>query len=476
MCSKPLIETITRGLIAAIVASYLSMLCTAAEEEGKPSSTARAEATADTPQSVWQRDTLTGDWGGARTKLAEKGLEFETTYIGEFLANVHGGARTGELYQGLLRSDVNLDIEKAGGWKGGTFHVSGLWIHGTEPNSRGDIAGMTGTAFVEISGISAFDTYRLYELWFEQKFFDDRLSIRVGQLALDEEFIVSDYASLFLNAASGWPVFLSATTPSGGPGYPVAGTGARVLVQPTERLTLMAAVMEGDVGEQSTANRTGTQFHLDEDEGVFSLFEIAYRMNQEKDAKGLPGTYKLGGWYHSGRFDDLGFDTQGVSLAESSGIPLAHTGNGGIHLDIDQMIWREKAGTDEGLGVHCRVAPWLAEHRNPIDLYAALGLVYKGLIPGRDDDLFGVEAHYTRVSGVVRDLQRDANDVAAAGGTPNLDPGPVPDYEIAVEVTYKVVLTPWWSLQPDFQYIFHPGGSRALPNAIVAGLRTQITF
>ena len=433
-------------------------------------------AVCEAGETVWTRDTLTGDWGGARTRLSEQGFDVGLDYIGEFLANTSGGVRRGALYQGLLKTALDFDVDKMGGWKGGRFRASGLWIHGTEPNSRGDIAGMTGTAYLEVSGISAFDTHRLYELWFEQSFLDDKLSIRAGQLALDEEFVASGYGSLFLNAASGWPVFLSATTPAGGPGYPVAGTGARVRVQPGERLSFMAAVMEGDVGDQTSVNRTGTQFRLAGDEGVLALFEAAWRLNQEKDAKGLPGTYKIGGWYHSGRFDDLGFDTVGVSLAASAGIPLSHRGNGGIHLDIDQMVLREKDGADEGLGVHCRIAPWLANHRNPVDLYVAGGLHYKGLLPGRDEDLFGVEAHYARVSGAVRDLQRAANAIAAAGGTPILDPGPIPDYEMAVEVTYRIVLVPWWSVQPDFQYIFHPGGSTALRDAIVVGLRTQIAF
>jgi len=55
-------------------------------------------------------------------------------------------------------------------------------------------------------------------------------------------------------------------------------------------------------------------------------------------------------------------------------------------------------------------------------------------------------------------------------------PGPIPDYEMTVEVTYQIVLAPWWSVQPDFQYIFHPGGSKALKDAVVVGLRTQIAF
>ncbi|MBM3890997.1 MAG: hypothetical protein FJ388_17940, partial [Verrucomicrobia bacterium] len=150
-------------------------------------------------ETIWTRDTLAGDWGGTRTRWSEKGFDVGMDYTGEFLANTSGGVRQGALYQRLLKTLLDFDLEKMTGWKGGSFRVSGLWIHGTEPNSRGDIAGMTGTAYVEISGISAFDTYRLYELWFEQKFLDDKLSIRVGQLALDEEFVASDYASLFLD-------------------------------------------------------------------------------------------------------------------------------------------------------------------------------------------------------------------------------------------------------------------------------------
>jgi porin len=52
----------------------------------------------------------------------------------------------------------------------------------------------------------------------------------------------------------------------------------------------------------------------------------------------------------------------------------------------------------------------------------------------------------------------------------------VPDYEMALEATYRIALTPWWTFQPDFQYIFHPGGSTALEDAIMVGLRTTVSF
>src|SRR5215210_5470595 len=55
------------------------------------------------------------------------------------------------------------------------------------------------------SGIEALPSTRLYELWLEQKFFDDKVALRAGQLAADTEFLVSQYATVFVNATFGWP-------------------------------------------------------------------------------------------------------------------------------------------------------------------------------------------------------------------------------------------------------------------------------
>lgn len=46
------------------------------------------------------------------------------------------------------------------------------------------------------------------------------------------------------------------------------------------------------------------------------------------------------------------------------------------------------------------------------------------------------------------------------------------------------MIAPWWIIQPDFQYIVHPGGNIAHPddpartigNAVAAGVRSTITF
>ena len=389
------------------------------------------------------------------------------------------------LYQGLALTFLDFDPEKLVGWKGAQFHVSSLWLEGTEPDKRNDVAGLTGSVYSDPSNISGYDTYRLYELWLEQTFLDGKFSARFGQIGVDQEFLCDDYACVFINGAHGWPDFVAVSIPDGGPAYPMAGTGLRLKYAPCDRIKFLAAMMDGDVHNQATDNRYGTHFGFHACEGFLSIFEAAFRLNQGADDKGLPGTYKFGGWYHSGDFDDVRRDTAGRSLEDdgtlsglsSTGIPRSHTGNGGIYFDASQMLWREREGSDEGIGVYLRLAPWLPDDRNPISFYAAGGVHFQGPLPERPDDVFAVGVSYAQVSDSLRGAQRDANRIASLSGTPNnLAPGPLPDYEMAVEATYQLKLTPWWALQPDFQYIFHPGGSTALHDAVVIGLRTQITF
>ena len=63
-------------------------------------------------------------------------------------------------------------------------------------------------------------------------------------------------------------------------------------------------------------------------------------------------------------------------------------------------------------------------------------------------------------------------------------PFPVRGSETFIEVTYQIQATGWWQLQPDFQYVFNPGGGIQNPNnpaqrvgnEAIFGLRSIITF
>ena len=48
---------------------------------------------------------------------------------------------------------------------------------------------------------------------------------------------------------------------------------------------------------------------------------------------------------------------------------------------------------------------------------------------------------------------------------------------------FRSMVLPGWTVQPDLQYVFNPGqnvgastSSEAVPNALVLGLRTTLTF
>jgi porin len=107
------------------------------------------------------------------------------------------------------------------------------------------------------------------------------------------------------------------------------------------------------------------------------------------------------------------------------------------------------------------------------------GLTYQGLLPSRQLDLMGVAPSYSKIGNAARGLAGDA--VLFAGVEQ-----PMRDYETVLEVTYQVQIAPWCVLQPDLQFIFHPGDHIAIPfpvspgqpipNALVLGLRSAIAF
>jgi porin len=58
---------------------------------------------------------------------------------------------------------------------------------------------------------------RLSELWLEQHMLNDHLTVRVGQLTADTEFLLSSGGSNFLDSTWGWATLPSLDLPGGGP-------------------------------------------------------------------------------------------------------------------------------------------------------------------------------------------------------------------------------------------------------------------
>jgi porin len=263
-----------------------------------------------------------------------------------------------------------------------------------------------------------------------------------------------------INGTFGWAAIQSANILSGGPAYPLATPGARIQVRPVDDVAIRAAIFAGDPagdncngGNPQICNNNGLTFSTAG--GVLAMAEAEFGVNQAKAAKGLPGVYKIGLWYASADYTDIRFGTN-------------HNGNFGIYGVADQTIWQSG---DTSLSVFTR-AGFVPTDRNTVSFYIDGGVGLKGLLPGRADDTLTIGAAYEKMSPDLSAADRDA-------GLPVIHSN-----EVVFEVSYAAQIAPWWVVQPDFQYIVHPGGNAEDPanpgtpvrDAAVIGIRSVVKF
>ena len=402
-----------------------------------------------------------------RQRMCKAGIKLGVTETSEVLANLTGGVRQGPIYEGLTDLNLSLDLRPSLHIRG-NFFARAYQIHGR---------GLTASHLDNLntmSGIEAEATTRLVELWYEQHY-SDWLRIRIGQQTVGTEFFNPEATRLLINGTFGWPTQPSLDLPSGGPGFPLGTPAVRVRIDPMVGLTVFTAVFNGDptgagVGGSQLRDASGTAFRTSD--GVWVINEFRYNPN-DSDKN---GTYRLGTWYNSERFRDLRLDANGNSLASpaSNGRARLHNGDYTIYVNVDQpVLINDDEHTRLSVFARAGVVP---SDRNLIDVYADGGLTYNGPF-GRADDRVGLGLAFARVSSAARGFDAD---VARFTGQFH----PIRSGETLLELTYQIQLTPWWQLQPDFQYVFNPGGgipnpiapSRKIGDAAVLGMRTAITF
>ena len=445
---------LTSGLLRAVAA-----IAMAAAVYTVPTAARANCEVPETPNGIPEEVAFKADVGGTRAALARAGVGMGGAYYAEPFYN-WGGFDEGGEYQGVLVLYVNADMHKLGLWKGLCFHTNGLQIHGNS------ITAANIGSLMPVTSLEATDATRLSELWFEQTIIKDKLSVRIGQLAADEEFILSDGGGFFINGTWGWPSITAADLPSGGPAYPLATPGVRVAINPNDKMGLMVGVYNGDPAppcasdDPQVCNPHGLDFELDDD--PLLMVEGVYRYNREGR---LPGAVKVGGWNHFGTFEDQRFDSGGALIAVTGepGKPLDN--DWGLYGIIDQLIWRVPGSEDpQGVGIFARFigAP---EDRNLIDFYFDGGFTFTGMIKNRPNDAFAIGFAYTNISNQVTAFDVDFGEPVAR------------NYEALIEICYTFQVNPGWSIQPDFQYIFQPGGNmEGQKDATVVGARTSISF
>jgi porin len=427
--------------------------------------------------------TLLGDMGGLRPSLTKYGVALTIEEQSEVLGNLSGGRRQGFEYDGQTTATLQVDTKAVFGLAGGLFNVSALQLHGRNL-SVDNLLALQGA-----SGVEGDRATRLWELWYQQKMFDDKFDVKIGQQSLDQEFKVSQESNLFINNSSGWPELPAADMPGGGPGWPLSVLGVRALLHASDSATILAGIFNGspvanNTGDPQKQNPSGISFPLNG--GALAIAELRWAspasaaVDRDSAAQALTYTYKIGAWYDSERFADLRFDTTGGPLASpaSNGVAATHRGDYAFYAVADQMIYRWQNDPDRSISVFLRPMFTPLQDRNLVSFSLNAGATMHQPLAGRKDDTFGVSLDYARISSGATGFSLDSA---------TLDPGvftPPRRSETVIEATYLYQLTPWWQFQPDIQYFFNPGGGISNPdnpaqrvkNETVLGLRTDITF
>ena len=450
---RPLLLALT---VTLITLPLLLTLTHASETEGSTESEQGDEE---------DKPGLTGDWLGVRTWAGERGITFTTSYTGQVLGNLHGGIHTGATYDALLLMGIDFKLSKLLGWKGATFHASICDPQGSSLTDKyvGD--------FGVVSNLDTYDSVRLAELWLEQTAWDGHFSTRIGFLAADEEFCVCKTAENFINSSFGIPGGLADNFAVAS--YPYGGLGVRFIAEPVPRFSIKLGIYDGNVASgvfpdpspratpSTEFDHWGTHFALRSSEGAMGLLELEWQ-HGDADSKAHPapltGDFIVGAAYHTDRFgliedrtlDDLGSPRETVN----SGI----RGNYAIYGIAEHELWREPGSQKDGLAAFTR-ATFTPPGRNFFEYTTETGFVYHGLFQADAADTLGIGVAVLGVSPGVRAAYRSTGVHLATA-------------ETSVELTYQYEVTPSLSVQPDFQWILHPGGTG--PSALIAGLRVSL--
>ena len=413
----------------------------------------------------WFRQKHTTDkWMGQRSTLASWGILPTLTYVSNVLGNPVGGQHKKVAYDDNIGLDLHVDLEQLAGLHDLVFHVSGSMRSG-----RSLSAVALGNTF-PVSNLFGGETIRFYALYLEQSFLEDTVSVMLGRFGVGDEFLTSPLYSVFLNnAIDGNPISVLINIPTfSSAAYPVAQWGLRATVKPKRDWYIMAAISNGD---QTLARNSahGVDFSFRHKAAIFAIGEIGYLHNQTDDSTRLPGNYKFGGYYDSGLFADLSRGNKGSASVVSSLLPRKEHNNYGFYILADQEVYRE---TDpkhiQGLTPFAGVT-FAPSDINTFPFFFMAGLVYTGLIPGRDRDTVGFGIAYGQFS---NDLRRTQHAQQHRSGSS----AGMQEFEMVLELTYQIELAPHLIVQPDMQYIIQPGGTGHIPDALVLGVQFVVNL
>src|SRR3989338_1592833 len=242
----------------------------------------------------WNVETLSGDWGGARSSLYDKGITVELTHKSDMLANTSGGAARGAVVLMNSEAAVNMDLGKLAGWDATTAFIQYHVQHGNKSinNYAGSFAGVDNIE----TGAS---TGQFYQAWLQKNSADDSLSVLAGLYAIDSEFYVTETSGLFLQPPYGMSAEMAQTGQNGPPVFPMGALAVRVKYAASGYF-VQGVLSDGVPGNPN--NSHGTHIRLDKGDGSLAVVELGSNTTEEGGAFNKTA---VGLWRYSARADDL---------------------------------------------------------------------------------------------------------------------------------------------------------------------------
>ena len=373
--------------------------------------------------SIWERETPTGRFWGLNDELADEGIELGFGITSVYQANVRGGtsthARRGR-HSGSYDLEMSVDLQKLLGFETGSIY---LLVEGGWPDAEGIDESSVDSYFGVNADAIGNEAMLVKELYYKGPVFSDNLTLMIGKIDFTGVFDASAYAddecTQFLNAA-----FVDDPTIP----FPDYSLGVVLNWDITDSWYVMGGIADA----QADGRETGFRTTFGDEDYFFYALETGITIGN--------GTYRVGLWNDP---QPKGSDNK--------------RDDAGVYTSCDWMLHKENSDPEDsqGLGGFFRYG-YAPSKKNDITNFFSLGLQYQGLFDGRDDDVFGVGYGQVFFSNTAADYTKD--------------------YESVCEAYYNAQITPWFVFGPSIQYVANPGGSNTAKDAVVFGLRAQMTF
>jgi porin len=433
---------------AAIAASLLAAISIAPAAHAQATQNTTDNTTlspVESPSGWMNGKGITGNWGGERAKLADEGFTFFGNFEVQTADIVKGGKAQGVGTNHQVELGTNVDLQKLWGVPGGNFTLAVSERFGTNASN------LAGTRVIINSNYGEGENFRLANMSFRQNFLDGRLSYQIGYFPAAAEFDYSPILCALLNQGfCGHPNSLGADS-SGFQNPPGAQLGGRVTGFILPDVYLKFGVFDVQPSHYVN-NAPGFDIGTGGSTGVIYLSELGW--NAKLGPQGLPGHYKLGGYYDTSSAPDV------------VNAKLQRDGRSNGWISADQMVYGFNPDSSRGLVLFANVTD--ADRTNALmESYYSAGVIVLGPFASRPNDILSLAW--------ARSNLNDRVFRAESEQKPNIRFYPAEKY---LELSYRVQLTPWLFITPDVQYLMDPGAySRAhYPNATVVGGELAIQF